>query len=97
MGDMFDHRDNGIMGGKWGVHYNTKVFDLEISLVQGLKGTAIIEVMIEWHDKVGVDNGSDKCGMFSGRGKQVDLVAIDWDINRQHGGDFYSMWGGSND
>ena len=38
-----------------------------------------------------VHDSSDKSGMLSLRGEQLQSVAIDRDINRHDGGDFYSM------
>ena len=33
MGDMLNGGGNGVPGGEWGVHDDTEVFDLEVSLV----------------------------------------------------------------
>ena len=43
------------------------MFDLEVSLVQGFKGTSIIEVVVKWYSEVRVHDGSDESGVF-GRG-----------------------------
>ena len=45
------------------------MFDLEISLIQGLEETSIVEVMVEWYSKMGVHDDSYESGMFS-RGQE---------------------------
>ena len=45
--DVFDGGDNGVVGGEQGVHDDTEMFHLEVGLVQGFKGTAVIKVMIK--------------------------------------------------
>ena len=82
---------NGIVSDEWRVHDYAEMFDLEIGLVQGLKGTAVVKIMIKGHSKMQICDGSDKCGMFSGRWEQAELVIVDRDINGQNGGDFYSI------
>ena len=47
MCDVFDGGGDGVMSGEWGVYDNSKVFDLEVSLVQGFKWATVIEVMVE--------------------------------------------------
>ena len=59
-GDMFDSRSDGIPGGEWRVHDDTKALHLEISLVQGFKGTSIIKIVVKWYSEVGVRDGSDE-------------------------------------
>ena len=58
-GDMLDCRCDGIPSSEWGVHDDAKVFDLQVSLIQGFEGAAIIKVMIEWDGEVWVGDGSD--------------------------------------
>ena len=64
--DVFNCGSNSIVGRERGVHDDTEVFHLEISLIQGFEGTAIIKVMVEWYCEVGVHDGGDEHGMFSG-------------------------------
>ena len=92
MGDVFDCGGDGVMGGKQGIYDDTKVFYLEVSLVQGFKGASIIKVVVEQYGEMGVCDGSDKGGMFDGGGEQVESVAIGRDIDREDRGDFYHRW-----
>ena len=41
---------------------------------------------------MGVSDGSDKGGMFGRSRKQVEMVTMDGDVDREDGGDFYSSW-----
>ena len=66
MGDMFNGRSDGVVSSKWGVYDEAKAFDLEVSFVHGFKGATIVEITIKWYGKVGVSDGSDEHGMFSG-------------------------------
>ena len=66
MGDVFDCGGNGVVGHERGVHNHAETFHLEVGFIQGLKGAAIIKVVIEWDDEVGVSDSSDKGSMFSG-------------------------------
>ena len=65
-GNMFDGGGDGVASHERGVHDYTKAFYLQVSLVQGFEGTAIIEVMIEWDGEVGVSDCSSEGGVFSG-------------------------------
>ena len=47
MGDMCNGGSNGISDCECGVYDDTKAFDLKVSLVQGFKGTSIVEVMVK--------------------------------------------------
>ena len=58
-GDVFNGGGDGILSSERGVYNDTESFHLEIGLVQGLEGTAIVEVMIEWDGKVGICDGGD--------------------------------------
>ena len=58
-GDVFHCGSDGVVGSKWGVYDDAKSFDLEVSLVQGFEGAAIVEVMVEWDGEVRVCDGSD--------------------------------------
>ena len=68
VGNVLDGRSNGVPGSEWRVYNNIKTFNLEISLVQGFKGTSIIKVMVKRYGKVKVYDGSDKGQVFSGTG-----------------------------
>ena len=50
--NMLDGGGDGISSGEWGVYNDAEVLDLQVGFVQGLKGAAVIKVMIEWDDKV---------------------------------------------
>ena len=52
MGDVFDGGCDGVTGCERGVYDNTEAFNLKVSLVQGFKGTSIVEVMIEGFGKL---------------------------------------------
>ena len=52
--------------------------------------------MVEWYNKVGVGDGSDKYRVFNDREKRMKLVIVDGDVNRQDSVDFYGTWRGSN-
>ena len=91
-GDVFDDGGNRVSGGEQRVYNNAKVFNLEVSLVQGFEGASIIKVVVERHGKVRVSDGSDEGGMFNWEREQVELVAVDRDINAQDRRDFYSRW-----
>ena len=69
MDNVFDGGGNSIVGGEWGVYDDAKTFYLEVCLVQSFEGTAIIKVMIKWHDEVRVGDGGDKGRVF-GRGQE---------------------------
>ena len=58
-GDVFDCGGDRVVGHERGIHDHAKTFHLEVGLVQGLKGAAIIEVMIEWDGEVEVHDGGD--------------------------------------
>ena len=64
MGNVFNHGYDRVTGHKGGVYDDIKAFNLEVSLVQGFKGTPIIEVMVEWYGKVRIHDGGDKGRMF---------------------------------
>ena len=64
------------MGHEEGVHDYTKTFHLEVDLVQGLKGAAIIEVMIEWDGEMGIHDGGDKSRMFGRGWEEVEAVTV---------------------
>ena len=68
-GNMFDGRGDGVPGCERGVHNDTKVFDLEVRLIQGFERTSIIEVVVERYDEVRICDGGDKSGVFS-RGQE---------------------------
>ena len=59
MGDVFNCGGNGVMGCERGIHDYAKTFHLEIGLVQGFEGTAVVEIMIEWDGKMAVHDGGD--------------------------------------
>ena len=65
-GNVFDSGGDGVLGGEWRVHDDTKTFDLEVSFVQGFEGASVVEVVIKRHGKVGVSDGGDQCGVFGG-------------------------------
>ena len=88
MDDVFDCRGNGVASGEWGVYDDAQVFHLEIGLVQGLKWTSIIEIVIERYSEVGVRDGGDEGGMFGRRWERVEVVAMNWDIDGEDRGDF---------
>ena len=67
MGDVCNGRSNGVPGGEWRVHDNTKAFNLEVDLVQGLKGVFIIKVVVERYSEVWIHDGGDKHGVFGRR------------------------------
>ena len=46
--------------------------------------------MIKWNSKVGVCDGGDEGGMFGRGWERAESVAVDGDVNREDGGDFYS-------
>ena len=75
-----------------GVHNDAEMFHLEISLVQGFEGTAVVKVMIDWDGEVGVGDGGDECGMFGGGWERAEAVTMNRDVNREDGGDLYSSW-----
>ena len=58
-GDMFHRGGDGVLSGERGVYYDAESFHLEVGLVQGLEGAAVVEVMVEWDGKVWVCDGSD--------------------------------------
>ena len=89
---MFNGRGDRVPGVEWRVHNDAKALNLEIGLVQGLKETSIIKVMVKRYGEVGIHDGSDKGGVFSGRWEQVELMAVDRDVDRQDRGNFYSSW-----
>ena len=89
MDNVLNGWGDGILGHERGVHNNAKAFHLKIGLVQGFEGTPIIKVMVKWDGKVGVHDGSDKSGMFSWGRKQVEMMTVDRDIDREDGGNFY--------
>ena len=66
-GNMFNGGGDGVPDHERGVHDNTEVFYLEISLVQGFEGVSIVEVVVKWYGKMGVRDGSDKGSVFGGR------------------------------
>ena len=90
--DVFDHGGNRVASGEWGVYDDSKVFNLEVGFVQGLKRATVIKVVVEWHSKMGVSDGSNECRVLGGGGQQVELMTVDGDIDGQDSGDFYSMW-----
>ena len=55
------------MDSEWGVCDNTKVFNLEVGLIQGLEGASIIKVVVKRHGKMQVSDGSDKHRMLGRR------------------------------
>ena len=67
MGDVFDNGDNRVVSCEWRVYDDSKVFHLQIGLVQGFKEASVIEVVVKQDGKVGIHDGSDQCGVF-GRG-----------------------------
>ena len=91
-GDVFYGGGDGVLGGERGVHNDAQAFDLEVSFVQSFEGAPIVEVMIEWYGQVGVGDGGDECGMFGGGRKRAEAVAMDRDVDREDGGNFYSSW-----
>ena len=54
MGDVSHSGGDRVVSCEGGIHDHTKVFHLEVGLVQGFKGAAVIKVMIKWDGKVGV-------------------------------------------
>ena len=66
MGDVFNSGGDGILGSEGRVHDYAEAFHLQIGLVQGFEGTAVVEVMIEWDGEVEISDGGDECGMFGG-------------------------------
>ena len=58
MGDVFNCGGDGILSREGRVHDDAKAFHLQVSLVQGFEGTAVVEV-IEWYGEMGVCDGSD--------------------------------------
>ena len=66
------------------------MFHLEVGLVQGFKGTSVVEVVVEWDGEVGVCDGGDKGCVFGGRWEQAEAVTMDRDVDREDGGNFYS-------
>ena len=68
-GDMFDCGGDGVLSCEQRVHDDAKAFHLEVGLVKGLEGTAIIEVVIERDSEVGVSDGGDERSVF-GRGRE---------------------------
>ena len=69
MSNMFDSGCDGVPSCKWRVYNNAEVFDLEIDLIQDLKGASIIKVVVEGHSEMRVCDSGDKGGMFGGRGE----------------------------
>ena len=63
---MFYCGSDGIVSCEGRVHDYVKAFCLQIGLVQGFKGAAVIEVMIKRDGKVGVRDSGDKGGMLGG-------------------------------
>ena len=53
-GDVFHGRGDRVVGYERGGYDNAEAFHLEVGLVQGFKGAAVIKVMIKWDGKVGV-------------------------------------------
>ena len=93
-GNVFNSGGDGVLGGEGRVHNYAEAFHLQVGFVQGLKGTAVVEVMIEWDGEVGISDGCDKCGMFSGGRERAETVAVDRDVDGEDWGDFYSSWRG---
>ena len=58
-GDVFNCGGDGILSREGRVHDDAETFHLQISLVQGFEGTAVVEVMIEWYGEMGVRDGGD--------------------------------------
>ena len=48
--------------------------------------------MIEWDGEVGVSDGGDKGGVFSGSRERAETVTVDRDVDGEDRGDFYSRW-----
>ena len=65
-GNVFNCGGDGVLGGEGRVYDDAEAFHLQIGLVQGLEGTAVVKVMIEWDGEVGVGDSGDERGMFSG-------------------------------
>ena len=66
MSNVFDSGGNRVVGCERRVHNNAEAFYLQVGLVQSLKRTAIIKVVVEWDGEVRVCDCSSKGGMFSG-------------------------------
>ena len=45
--NMFNHRGDRVVSSEWGVYDDSKMFNLEIGLVQGFKGASIIKVVVK--------------------------------------------------
>ena len=91
-GDVFHSGCDGILSSERRVYDDAEAFDLEVSLVQGFEGASIVEVMVEWHGEVGVGDGGDECGVFGGGRERAESVAMNWDVDGEDGGNFYSSW-----
>ena len=59
MGNVFNAGGDGVPGGEWRIYDNTKVFYLEVGLIQGLEWASIIKVVVERDSDMGVYDGSD--------------------------------------
>ena len=66
MGNVFDSGCNGVPDVEWGIYDDVKVFNLEVCLVQGLEEVSIVKAVVKRYSEVGVHDGSDKGGVFSG-------------------------------
>ena len=77
IGDMLDCECDGVAGCERGIYNYAKMFDLEVSLLQGFKGVSIVKVVIEGHSKVGISDSSNKDGMFSRGREQAESVTVD--------------------
>ena len=80
-GDVFDCGGDGVLGGERRVYNDTKSFHLEVGFVKGLEGATVVKVMVEWDGEVGVSDGGDEHGMFSGGRERAEAVAMDRDVD----------------
>ena len=64
--NVFYGGGSGVVGCERRVYDYTEAFHLQVGLVQGFEGTAIVEVVTEWDDKVGVHDSGGKDSVFGG-------------------------------
>ena len=89
-GDVFHSGGDGILGSEGRVYDYAKTFHLEVGLVQGFEGTAVVEVVIKWDGKMRVRDGGYEGGVFGGGRERAESVAVDGSVDREDRGNFYS-------
>ena len=48
--------------------------------------------MVKWDGKMGVRDGGDERSVFGGGRERAESVAMNWDVDGEDGGNFYSSW-----